>query len=156
VISCLAPVLGRNVLDLRGPARDASEAEANQVGKEKMRNSYGLVSDRPHATLQRGTCASNDPRSTSHEHLTPTDGKALRGPSGRRLNIQPPTGGQHRQATFEWWNRQHSLWQMTDTGLCSGSTNTEVVSMAFQVGKRVVADFTQVADGLQERAADGA
>ena len=47
MISCLAPVLGRNVLDLRGPARDASEAEANQVGKEKTRNSYGLVSDRP-------------------------------------------------------------------------------------------------------------
>ena len=52
-----------------------SEAEANQVGKEKTRNSYGLVSDRPHATLHRGTRAGNDPRSTGYVHLTPTDGK---------------------------------------------------------------------------------
>ena len=112
MISCLAPVLGRNVLDLRGPGRDASEAEANQVGKEKTRNSYGLVSDRPHATLQRGTRASNDPRSTSYEHLTPTNGKTLRGPTGRCLNIQLPTVGQHGRATFGWWIGHWSLWQM--------------------------------------------
>ena len=64
----------------------------------------------------------------------------LWGPTARRLNIQPPTGGQRGRATFGWWDRP--LVVVTDAcrRLCSASTNTEGVSMAFEVGKRVVAE----------------
>jgi hypothetical protein len=52
-------------LTLAVPQRATSEAEANQVGKERMRGSYGLFSDRPHTTLQRKTYASKQSRSTN-------------------------------------------------------------------------------------------
>jgi Domain of unknown function (DUF1918) len=89
---------------------------------------------------KRGTRASNDPRSTSYVHLTPTDGKTLWGPTGRRLNIQPPTGGQRARARFGWWDRPLVVVTDASRRLCSASTNTEGVSMAFEVGKRVVAE----------------
>jgi hypothetical protein len=64
----------------------------------------------------------------------------LWGPTARRLNIQPPTGGQCGRATFGWWDRP--LVVVTDAcrRLCSASPNTEGVSMAFEVGQRVVAE----------------
>jgi hypothetical protein len=45
--------LGVVSLTVEVPQGDASEAEANQVGKEKTISSYGLLSDRPHDSTAR-------------------------------------------------------------------------------------------------------
>src|SRR5205807_6672993 len=62
------------------------------------------------------------------------------GPKRRRLNIQPPTRGQRGRATFGWGDRPQVVVTDACRRLSSASTSTEGVSMAFEVGKRVVAE----------------
>jgi hypothetical protein len=92
--------MGVMSLTLAVPQGDIAEAEANQVGKEKTISSYGLASDRLHATVQRGNQrrqgAAVDPTSTR----LLSDGKTLSGPTRRRLNIQAPIRRLARSINF--------------------------------------------------------
>ena len=141
MISCLAPVLGRS-LDLGGPGRDAFEAEANQVGKEKRATRTAWS-----ATVPRDSTARHprQQRPSIDQPCAPDFGrrKDLWGPTARRLNIQPPTGGQPGRATFGWWDRPLVVVADGCRRLCSASMSTEGVSMALEVGKRVAASPSQ-------------
>ena len=65
--SCCGPVLGRNVLELRGPVWGHFRGGGQSGRQGEPISSYGLVSDRPHSTLQRETQtrASSEPRATN-------------------------------------------------------------------------------------------
>src|SRR4030088_699846 len=98
------------------PQGSSAEAEANQVDKEKTRNSCDLVSDRPHATLPRETCTSNELwRSDPSTRL-----QATARPSGPHAAAYQEPGSDstvsHVQATFGRWIGHWSLWRMGVAG----------------------------------------
>src|ERR1700682_5244990 len=85
-----SPSLGAVSLTVAVPQGNASEAEANQVGKEKTTSSCGFLSGRPHTTLHGDASASNDPQSTKRHPFFEARADLLRDPTRRRLNLHAP------------------------------------------------------------------